>query len=395
MAKKKDKKEDPITEPQNDVIIPEFDSFQVDGHEITNQEAYDEFTRLSNNYWLKDGRLQETSDINLEVDLLQSYGNFTSQCSHLPQKEYTILNVKQYIAKCYYKKMLIKMKQSIGSPFRGLSYTNLVLEQRKAEVLELFGKMFSIEEVHRITSQDWGLEVTLKGLEEFRKDNISKITELQASYSRDFSNIRLGYKRSRLDELSWLYYDTKEQYTKSNNRDDKKFLKEILEAVKKEVEGDLIRIQGDIHMNIEATLNQHISNEVLKKLPINELIITRVCAKMGKNPLVLLYRLQNSYYSAFTGFKPNPEVNIFESTPEYPSAFVYDLDKLQEINKSKEIDDMQVKMAADSKMTFSPIKKDKALSLKEIIKNKLKEQKENIHLSKTEIISYEDTNDRK
>jgi hypothetical protein len=192
-----------------------------------------------------------------------------------------------------------------------------------------------------------------------------------------------------------LYYDTKEQYTKSNNRDDKKFLKEILEAVKKEVEGDLIRIQGDIHMNIEATLNQHISNEVLKKLPINELIITRVCAKMGKNPLVLLYRLQNSYYSAFTGFKPNPEVNIFESTPEYPSAFVYDLDKLQEINKSKEIDDMQVKMAADSKMTFSPIKKDKALSLKEIIKNKLKEQKENIHLSKTEIISYEDTNDRK
>jgi len=382
----KSKTQKEIDKLESDAAEIKIEEFTVQGQEITNQQAFDEFQKLSNNYWLRDGRLQETSDMNTDVDLLMSYYSFKEQCSHLPTKEYNILNAKQYIAKCYYKKMVIQMKLAVGSPFKGLSFTNLVLEQKKAQVLELFGKMMSVEEVHRIAVQDWGLQVTIPGLENFRKENITKITELQASYIRDFSNIKLGYKRSRLDELTWLYYDTKAEYEKTKNREDKKFLKELLEAVKKEVEGDLIRIQGDIQMNIEATLNSHISTEVLKKLPINELIITRVCARVGKNPLVLLHRLQNSYYSAFTGFKPDASINIFEDTPEYPSAFVYDLDKLQQINRSKEIEDAQVVQTMNNRITTTPNQKQQGLSLKQIIQNKLKEQQENLALGRTDVL---------
>ena len=168
----KSKTQKEIDKLESDAAEIKIEEFTVQGQEITNQQAFDEFQKLSNNYWLRDGRLQETSDMNTDVDLLMSYYSFKEQCSHLPTKEYNILNAKQYIAKCYYKKMVIQMKLAVGSPFKGLSFTNLVLEQKKAQVLELFGKMMSVEEVHRIAVQDWGLQVTIPGLENFRKENI-------------------------------------------------------------------------------------------------------------------------------------------------------------------------------------------------------------------------------
>ena len=73
----------------------------------------------------------------------------------------------------------------------------------------------------------------------------------------------------------WLYNDTKQAYENTKNKEDRKFLKELLEAIKREVEGDLIRIEGDLQVNIEATLNLHIYQEIYKKLPINEIIMTR------------------------------------------------------------------------------------------------------------------------
>lgn len=370
--------------PAEGRMLPEISTLFLEGDQITNVEAYRKFEEFQNSPWLNAWRIVKTSDKNTEIDLLMVDGTVRKRIKHLPQEEQYAILAKKYVAVTYYQKMMRERQKAIGKAVRNMSFSNIVLEHRKAEVLELFGRMHSIQEVHKICLEDWGLDVTISGLEQLRKANIEKITELQEEYTKNFSNIRLGYKRSRLDEFSWLYQETKDQYNKSKSKEDRKFLKELLEAIKKEVEGDLIRIEGDIQMNIEATLNVHIQKEVMRRLPIHEIIITRLAAKTGINPLMMIYRLQKSYYAKFTGYQGlNPGETMEDLTVDYPSAFVYDLDKLQQMHTNRLIEDGMKQEKLDQALTITSERREKvAPNLKDIIKQKMLEKRSDIENSK-------------
>ena len=171
----------------------------------------------------------------------------------------------------------------------------------------------------------------------------------------------------------WLYNETKQQYENTQSKDDRRFLKELLESIKREVEGDVIRIEGDLQVNIEHTLNVHVQQEIYKKLPINEIIMTRIAMRTGVNPLLLLYRLQSSYYSKFTGFSTvqNTDDSVL---PEYPSSHVYDLDKLQSLHQGRLINEGAKLDNFQNFMEVSATKKDTALSLKQIIAEKIRQR---------------------
>ena len=369
--------------PSEGRTLPEISTLHLDGEEITNLEAYDKFQKLQKSTWLNGQRFHHASD-NTELDLLISDGNFKKRIKHLPIDEQGAILARKYVAITYYQKMMRERQKSIGKAVRNMNFSNIVIEHRKTEILELFGRMHSIDEVHKICLEDWGLEVTISGLEQFRKANLEKITELQTEYTKNFTNVRLGYKRSRLDEYSWMYQETKEAYLKSKSREDKKFMKDLLESIKREVEGDLIRVEGDIQMNIEATLNVHITREVMRRLPIHEIIITRLAAKTGINPLMMLYRLQKSYYAKFTGYAPlAPGESHEELVTEYPSAFVYDLDKLQVMNQNRVINDGIQEEKFDKVIEIPEAKKTAVTpNLKEIIKQKMLEKRSDIENSK-------------
>ena len=65
------------------------------------------------------------------------------------------------------------------------------------------------------------------------KENITKIKELQENFKKDYSDIRLGYKGSRLEELQYIYNNRKSIYSKSNSREDEKELMTLIESIKK------------------------------------------------------------------------------------------------------------------------------------------------------------------
>lgn len=353
----------------------------IDNLEVKNQSAYNDFVVLSESPWITERRYYRPQhDKMLIIDMLVRKVEFTKAISHLPEEEKRFAWVIKFIVERAYLALTKAKNAAIGqqhwvSSFQKTQIDDMVIiENRKADIMALFGKMYSAEEVHKVVTQDWGVDVTIHAIENFRTRNLDKIVELQKDYSNNFNDVRLGYKKSRLEEYMWLYNETKQQYENTQSKEDRRFLKELLESIKREVEGDIIRIEGDLQVNIEHTLNIHVQQEIYKKLPINEIIMTRIAMRTGTNPLLLLYRLQNSYYSKFTGFIPKKPGADDYHLPEYPSAHVYDLDKLNAMHSSRLIDEGAKRDGFERFMEVSSEKKDTAKTLKQIIAEKVKQR---------------------
>ena len=135
------------------------------------------------------------------------------------------------------------------------------------------------------------------------KDNILKINELRDKFKKDYSDIRLGYKRSRLEELQYLYNTRKNIYANSKikSKEDEKQLLAILESIKREIQGDLV-INGELNVQIEDQASIFIKNQMMKKINISMYILASIAGKLNINPLLLLSRLNNSNYAQFTGY---------------------------------------------------------------------------------------------
>lgn len=122
------------------------------------------------------------------------------------------------------------------------------------------------------------MEVTSVSVSQIKnviKENITKIKELQENFKKDYSDIRLGYKRSRLEELQYIYNNRKSIYSKSNSREDEKQLMTLIESIKKEIQGDLV-INGNINLQIEEKANFFIQKEMLKNLNISMYISSEI-----------------------------------------------------------------------------------------------------------------------
>ena len=174
-------------------------------------------------------------------------------------------------------------------------------------------------------------------VERFYKKYIDVIVGLKEEYRNDIQGVRLTHKRSRLEELSWIYQILKEKYFQTESIQITKELRATLKDIKQEVEGDLV-INGKIGLEIEISLKEKIEQEFFKEFNVTFLVLTRLAAKKGLNPSILLGRLAQSYYSKFSGFRRvDNDRNMDEIF--YPSTEVYDFDeikKIHEMNKKEE-----------------------------------------------------------
>lgn len=208
----------------------------------------------------------------------------------------------------------------------------IILDHKYAEILELFGRYLSLTEVHKIVCQDWGMSINAGSLEKFRIEHIAEIQAKQEEYVKTYSNVRLGHKRSRLDELTYLYRDRKSIYELTQKGDDYKLLLQTIEQIRREIEGDKLTIDGQFSIQVEQTLSYHIQNEILQELNIKQLIVSKVAVRMNKNPLKLMTYLENSTYAKFAGFK-KPEVGLMEDKIIYPSQSIYNFNDIKEAHE--------------------------------------------------------------
>ena len=294
---------------------------------VVDESAYRQYTEIRDSKTLKNVEAQ-TSDPNVSVNLRATDYVIKKKISHLPKAEQEELLGRASVLRKLTGKMVGFKRKAFNIKNKGsYSMQESLLDSKSAELVEYFGRFFSAKEVHRIVTLEWGMEVNLNTIDAFRKRNMEVVTARQEEYKRDFSDVRLGHKRSRLDELQYLYNHRKAKYESSGSKDDYKLLLTTIDQIRKEVEGDKLTIDGNIQMDVEHTVNMHIQQEVLKTVVINDIVVGRLAAKLGVDSRLLINKLHNSYYSKFTGFDPTKE--LAEELPMYPSKFVYNFDELQ------------------------------------------------------------------
>jgi hypothetical protein len=242
-----------------------------------------------------------------------------------------------------------------------------IFDPVKQKLIEVFGRMFTTKEAHEICLKEWKMTVSFQQLADFRRANQTEIHKLIEEHQRTYSDIRLGHKRSRLEELVWLYNDRKRIYETTKKPDDHRLLLTTLKDIKSEAEGDVIRIDGGINVNINETVEHHIHQNLLKTISIKEIILSRVAAKSGINPITVINSINKSLYRKAIEAEDIDHVEM----PTYPSMQTYDF------NKIKLIQDHSEKLAEADKIkeaTVDPVKETTGNTLKALLLKKLSEK---------------------
>lgn len=321
---------------------------------VTNKEAWYKWLELKNSILLsKERRVIQTSDPATDIDLCVPLNATRKRMAHLPQKEREDIEKRTKAYRVLTGKMSAMKNKAFGIKQKGLySHSERILDPRVSEIVEYFGRFYSADEVLKIVRDDWGYPVSKSLLNNFRKAHIDKIQERQEEYKRDYSDIRLGYKKSRLEELEYIYNNRKNKYEVNHSHADEKQLLSIIKQIKDEVEVDTLRIEGNINHNLEVNINMHVQQEAFKEMTINDIIIGRVAARQNISAAYLIERLHRSFYAKHSGFgKTDGHVN--DQDIQYPSSIVYNwstIEKMhqkeshliEEARRPKDIEDVEI-----------------------------------------------------
>lgn len=351
--------------------------------EIVNQEAYDKYIKISKQSILNDGKFIVTS-ANKKISLGTLDHNLKNLIEHLPEQEQSAIMAKRRL----YNKLLCErntqLRLAYGTVVKddathtksGYNKQPATLDQRSAEIIELFGRMFTTQEVHEICINEWKIPVSIKTVGDFRITHQKEIERRVEDHKRTYSDIRLGHKRSRLEELSYLFLTRKRIYEATKKSDDHRLLLMTLEQVRKEAEGDSIRIDGTMNFNIEQTIQEHIQKELFVHFPLKEIIMARVAARAGKSVGQLLNEFDKSYYNKFLH---NTQDIEHEEVPAFPSTLPYDFDRIRREQAQLAAAPKQEVKVMDIETT------DAATKIQQMLLAKLQTKKEDVNAVKNNL----------
>lgn len=365
------------------LVNPEHDSKGEIPPGVQNEEAWYKWTKLQEDYLSNDDFTQhQTSDPLVIIDLKTTMNVVRSKTKHLPKEEREEIEKRAKAVRVLMGKGSALKAKAFGVRQGGYyTMSESMLDPRAGELIEYFGRFYSAKEVQKIVVDDWGYPCSMKQLQTFRKNNLDKIKERQEEYKRDYSDIRLGYKRSRLEELEWLYKTRKDKYEATQSQQDYRLLLQTLDAIKKEVEVDVLRIEGDINHKIETTINVHVQQELFKDMTINDIIVARVAAKQGLNSAFLIERLHKSFYARHSGFGTGDR-HIHEEEVQYPSTIVYnwgEIEKMHREEKDKLNEQKKPLEITDTKVV------QKSQSIKDALMARIKQSKKDVNRSQSRV----------
>lgn len=261
-----------------------------------------------------------------------------------------------------------------------------VIKSKASEVLELFGKYYSVEEVHEILTVDYHIPVTKALLKAFRKEHMAQIEEKKRMYSLSFTDVRLGHKRSRIEELCLMYNLFKSKMLDSKKETTARLLKDILKDIKEEVEGDVITINGSVDINMVATIEHHVKKEALKHIALRQIIIGRVASKNNVSVESLIARLSDSYYSGYAGMSDIEDAEY--EVVEYPSEKHYDFNVIETQEETRKIDATNEEVRLRQNLA-NLAKEGKKMAVKKKLQALLRNRKADLVNNRMELDKYE------
>lgn len=235
------------------------------------------------------------------------------------------------------------------------------------DVVELLGRMFTVNEVVKIMREENGIDVTLDDVKRVLKQHIAEVEKKRDEFRNKIQDVRLYNKRPRLEELSWMYSKMKTRYIALNSMDAYNAMLRTLEQIRKEAEGDVLTINGAVDVNVELTLQKHIQDEIYKTVNLKEIILSRVASRMNYDVHKLISGLHNSYYAKFVHISGDFDEN---AEMHYPSDTPYDFTKIEQTAEKEVV-----------VMKPEPLKQEevgKAKSIKELFLAKIRKQQRDI-----------------
>ena len=329
---------------------------------------------------------KKIKDKRIEIDLALSKDKVKSilDSSSLSQKEEDeILKINNEIILLIQTAVLHK-KRAFGDNRVLLTEAGFVADELSGVtpiILDLSGRFYKPEEIHRVLCEDFEItSVTVNQIKNVVKDNLSKIKSLQEEYQKDYSDVRLAYKRSRLEELQQMYNNRKSQYNKNNyNREDEKALLGLLESIKKEIQGDMV-INANVNLQIKEKSNFFIEQEMLKSLNISMFVLARICGRMNVNPNLVLSRLAHSRYAQFSGYSEKGLSPTAATDPiDYASNIVYNWSQIEAQNEERVKEEKTLAKLPEVEIP-------KVLTLKDKLKNRLKSAKQPLEEGKNNLL---------
>lgn len=329
---------------------------------------------------------KKIKDKRIEIDLASSKDEVKSilDSSSLSQKEKDeILKINNEIILLIQTAVLHK-KRAFGDNRVLLTEAGFVADELSGVtpiILDLSGRFYKPEEIHRVLCEDFEItSVTVNQIKNVVKDNLSKIKSLQEDYQKDYSDVRLAYKRSRLEELQQMYNNRKSQYNKNNyNREDEKALLGLLESIKKEIQGDMV-INANVNLQIEEKSNFFIEQEMLKSLNISMFVLARICGRMNVNPNLVLSRLAHSRYAQFSGYSEKGLSPTAATDPiDYASNIVYNWPQIEAQNEERVKEETTLAKLPE-------IETPKVLTLKDKLRKRLESAKQPLEEGKNNLL---------
>jgi hypothetical protein len=239
-----------------------------------------------------------------------------------------------FISKQFYELVPLKIELNRLAFTNGKTgFKNGILDARTEDLLDLFGRLHSIEEVHQIALKEWGFQVNLSTIRHFYNRNLKEIDRLREKYAADYSDVSLSKKRARLDKRATMFYTYYQKWQTDPRIDYANLMLKILDQIEKEVEGEQININVNGQINVDMTMevNKTLFN-VYKRVPVNNLIIAMVAAKRGIDPTNLMTQLTSSYYRSLTGYgKYEPAKELV-----HPVDLTYNWNEIAQKHRNKD-----------------------------------------------------------
>lgn len=316
------------------------------------------------------------------VDCRGIKGNLIIQAKKKNIDPSKIKELEQYIAACSLMKGEVSVAGVAWRKWLRPKIGKNVFEYRKSEILEMFGRYASNEDV-KAKIESWGYEANMSYIHQFRLNNRDLIDKKRLSFLSTSRDYYVATEVGRIETLAMLHSKLLEQFTTLSQKIETPALREemrslskaiqvILEQVRKETKGDEVKltIDGKIDLNA-ATQAVNTIMEVCKKMPIHIIPVYMTAAKIGINPHNILTSLTNSFYKDFNGFSALNN----EGKPPKTSDLIKSYDWGTITKENIELENNPLKV--DSILEYNEIntiETEKVLSTRDILKNILNDK---------------------
>jgi hypothetical protein len=289
----------------------------------------------------------------------------------LPEEERKVFLEKDKEARSLTGKLSAARNKLYGTD--SLQESRALFDEYSTRILELLGRGWTAQEVHAELLKK-SVDIPYRTILDFHAKNREQVTALRNQFNEGIQDVSLSSKRSRLERLNYLYHEIGQDFEKCSTpllrSNLSKELRGIIEQAKKEVEGEQLKLTVEGNIDVNATLTAAIeSNRLLYGLTVNQMVISRVAARLHLPSQYLIDRLAHSYYAKYNGYRTNDDL---KTRPIYPTSIQYDILSEEMQGKNAEWEEKQKTLELSEPLEI--VHSELVESEKDEIKKRLKEK---------------------